>query len=331
LAFLSVVFVATDPRAQTVTVTSAPNIGTVAAAASGVTTFYFNSATGAVSHVSGAGARVSFGATNALITLSCNSKWCHDNNLDISVTNTGSPTGRAGPLTDFTAAMGNAVLNTGTPSTPANPLTFQIQPMGTISRTFTIGASFPIYGDEQTGKPTGPASSGFLVTMSDTNKANNSASQSGSAAANVLHHMSISVGTDSNGFPLSLNFGRVVLNGGAGSVSMPASSGALTVVGATALSSPTPSLGGFVVSGEGGQVISLSINGGSPIVVTNTTRGSATLSITPSVSPPGSQTLSGSLGGTGSRSYSIGGAFTLTAGMSTGAYSGTYAVTANYN
>lgn len=326
---LATVLIARPAMAQSVSITSAPDLGNVAAAGSGTTVFNFSASSGAVTRVSGSGGRVSMGATNALITLNCSAKWCNNNILRITVTNAGSPTGRAGALTDFTASMGNAVLSSGSPGTPANPLVFYIQGMGGSSRTFTIGADFPILGDDS-GASSGAASSSFLVTMADTNKSN-SASNTGTAYATVFHRISIGVATDpGTGQPYELQFGRIVRPAsGSGTVAIPASTGARTASGAVALSSPAPERGAFTVTGEGGQTISVSVPGA--ITVSNTGPLGGSLAITTSNTAQGTQALTGSLGGTGAFTFFVGGYLTLSSTTPNGAYQGTYTVSVSYN
>jgi hypothetical protein len=330
-AFLAMVGFAGSADAQSIAITSSPNIGKVAAAASGVTVFRFSASSGSISKVSGSGSRVSTGSTRALVTLSCSSKWCNNNVLKITIGNSGSPTGRAGALTNFTAAMGNAVLNSGTPGTPANPQVFYIEGMAGSSRTFWIGADFPIYGDDQTGKATGTATSSFQVSMEDTNKNNAATPKTGTAVATVFHKLTISLALDpTTQQPMLLNFGRIVRPlSGSGSVIMPASTGARTVTGGVALSSPTPSRGGFKVTGEGGQTISVSVP--STITVTNTGPSGGSIDITTSNTAQGTQALSGSLGGEGSFTFLVGGAFAISDATKNGPYQGTYTVSVDYN
>jgi len=59
--------------------------------------------------------------------------------------------------------------------------------------------------------------------------------------------------------------------------------------------------------------------------------GGSTIEVTPDPDISGSVTLSGSLGGAGSTTVTIGGSFPLSTGTATGAYAGSFPVIFQYN
>ncbi|MDE2489059.1 MAG: DUF4402 domain-containing protein [Alphaproteobacteria bacterium] len=256
--------------------------------------------------------------------------WCDRDPLKITVTNAGSPTGRAGPLGAFTAAMGNAVLVSGSPSTPANPLVFEIQGLGGTSRSFSIGADFPIYGDDRSDLPTGLATSGFVVTMEDGKRSHGSFSGPGIGAAYVIHQLKMAVASDPNtGAPMRLDFGRIVLpTSGPANVNLSASTGERTVTGAGALANPAPQRGGFVVEGQRGESISVSVP---PSITLTNTSGQGSLAISTNTTAVGVATLSVGTGASGSYTFYVGGSFALSPTTPSGAYQGSYTVSANYD
>lgn len=123
-------------------------------------------------------------------------------------------------------------------------------------------------------------------------------------------------------------FGRVSLPpSGSGTVTMNASTGALTTTGGIiALTSPTPTRAAFNVGGEGGQAFSVTIP------ATFQLTGTATpLTVTTSNSAGASPLLSASLGSQGAFTFGVGGSFTLASSTLTGDYTGSFTVTVAYN
>ena len=99
--------------AQSVTIPSATNepaLGNVSSASSGNTVFRASAADGTVTRTSGTGYRISSGNTRSLVTLGCGtSSFCDTRDIDITISSTGTPTGRAAALTNFTVRAGTAV------------------------------------------------------------------------------------------------------------------------------------------------------------------------------------------------------------------------------
>src|SRR5689334_8177489 len=114
LALLVAVAMAGLANAQTYSFSipaSTPNLGTVGAASTGITTFRIDTS-GNVTVFSGSGTRTSNSATPLTVTVNCgNQSQCSSKSPYIRVVATGSPSGRAGALTNFNVAMGTAVLN----------------------------------------------------------------------------------------------------------------------------------------------------------------------------------------------------------------------------
>lgn len=309
--------IAPAARAQTASI-AATSLGKVMAATSGVTTFRFAAADGSVSVYSGGGSRISTGAVRFAVNVPCSGKQCASADTIVVVGSVGSPTGRAGSLTNFTVSMGTAKLVSG--PTGTNPVTFTIGAIGlNNTATFYIGADMPISGDDS-GKSTGAASASMYVeTMSSSGK--NAITSQGSATATVDRSLSITQNT-------ALTFGRIALPpSGTATVTMPATTGMLTISGnAIAINSPSPARGNFTISGEGGQTISVSVTN-----PTLTNGGSGSLAVTTSNTAQGTQILSGSLGAAGTFSFYVGGSFTLSSTTPIGSYSGSYLVSVNYN
>jgi hypothetical protein len=318
LSLLAAAF-ALGARAQTTSI-SVADLGKVAAAASGVTTFRFAAASGNVTVASGSGSRISTGSVRFTVVISCdNNDPCKNGNTILTYGAIGSPTGRAGTLTNFTFTNGTATLASGPTGTP--PGTIIIGPIGAgNSVTIYLGADFPIYGDDQSGKPTGLATSGMYVRTTDKN-GNHVQDTGGTATAMVSRNMTIAQNT-------ALNFGTIYRpSSGSSNVSLPASTGVRSVSGnGGAYISPTPSRGQFTIAGEGGQIVSVNVP--SSFTLRN---GATNLSVSLSNTGSGTQVLSGGAGGAGSFSFFVGGAFSINSTTPVGAYSGTYTVTVSYN
>ena len=102
--------------------------------------------------------------------------------------------------------------------------------------------------------------------------------------------------------------------------------GSILVFGTTALSSDPATRGQFTVTGEGGQVVSISVPPGFSM-----SNGSASIPVLLSREGDGNQTLSNSPGTAGTFSVYVGGAFVISNATASGVYSGTYTVNVDYN
>jgi hypothetical protein len=304
-------------RAQVAASVYSIDLGTIAAAGTGVTIVRFTPA-GAVSVVSGAGGRVSGGAARFEVDIPCNANACANKNTNVEIGSTGTPTGRLGALGNFTVTMGAATLVSG--PTGTNPIQFTLGPMGhSATATFFVGADAPVYGDDSSG-PTGAASSAIYVTTTDW-KGGNAATTGAALTAKVFRQISVSQ-------TAPLSFGTIVRPAaGPGSMTLDPDTGGYSVTGGAILASPPPSRAAFMATGEGGQTVSISVP--SSVVLTDGAGGA--LTIATSSSTAGSQTLSNALGSAGAYSFYVGGTLGFSSATASGVYSGTYAVDVAYN
>ena len=324
LALCALFAMSTSATAQNFTVSAigAADFGNIVAAPSGVSTFRASAATGAVTKLSGNAVRLSTGSVRSLVTVACgNQNACNSANASVTVTVTGSPTGRATALQNFTVSVAGATATiTQTPGT-GSAITFRIGPVGrNSSRTFWIGYDLPINGNNSAAA-TGNASANMVVTISRTNggRAN---SRTGTVTARVFRGIAVMRGAN-------LGFGRIVLpRSGNGTVTLDPVTETVSVSGngTAALGSPAPSAASFAVSGEGGQSVSITVP--STFIMTGSS-GSLTVTTNPTLS--GVQTLSGALGGAGSLAFDVGGSFPVTASTPSQVYTGTFSVTVAYN
>jgi hypothetical protein len=151
-----------------------------------------------------------------------------------------------------------------------------------------------------------------------------SASTTGSGSITVIRPLTITKTAD-------LKFGTVVRPGtGAGSVAVSAAGARSVAGGVVGLSSgDTPAAAAFTVAGEGGQSVSVTIP-----ATFSMANGSDTLTVTTSNSLTGSaasQTLSNALGSAGSLAFTVGGSVPVASTTATGAYTGSFTVSAAYN
>jgi len=151
-----------------------------------------------------------------------------------------------------------------------------------------------------------------------------SASTTGSGSITVIRPLTITKTAD-------LKFGTVVRPGtGSGSVAVSAAGARSVTGGVVGLSSgDTPAAAAFTVAGEGGQSVSVTIP-----ATFSMANGSDTLTVTTTNSLTGSaatQTLSNALGSAGSLAFNVGGSVPVASTTATGAYTGTFTVSAAYN
>jgi len=298
----------------------APSLGNVVSAPTGLTVFTVSPSTGAVTKSSGNGYRVSSGTTRSLVVVSCGGPgYCATTEPTITIRSIGSPTGRAGQLTNFVISPVTATIVSAPIGT--DPVTFKIAPIGrNETRSFYVGADFPIYGDDS-GKPTGAASANFEVTVSLT-PLPFSGSRTGEAIATVFRPINVA---------LTSNFAFGTISRpflGSGTVSIDSVTGNRTVTGqgVQGMNSPAPARAAYTVTGEGGQVFSITV----PPTFSMTGPG-GTITVTTNHTAGGFQSLSGSLGSPGSYSFRVGGSFPVSSTTGLGTYSGSFAVTVQYN
>lgn len=323
-AIAVLILAAPAARAADYTVKVAPgmDLQSVAAATSGDTVLRINPSSGAVSVQSGTGRRVSTGAANAKVTITCKPSRpgdtdCTTKPVPIRIGAIGAVTGRAKALNLFTIAMGTAGL--AAPPTGTNPVAFTLAPLGdNSSKTFFIGADFPVAGDDS-GLPSGGGENSFYVNVLDAAGAQ-VAAETGSGTVRVFHPIAIKKTGD-------LNFGRIQLPpSGSSQVTLNPGTGVRTVSGSGfGYPTPAPTPGAFTASGEGGQSFSLTI----PTKLNLT--GPGTLVVDVTVAGNTVPKLSGTLGNPGVYSFTVGGSFTINSTTPTGLYTGVLSVSIDYN
>lgn len=319
--FLALAGTADIAFAQVVQSIDTSDIGNVVSAPNSDTIFRISPSTGLVTRLSGTGVRLSTATTRSLVTVSCDSKDCDRQTLKVEIGDIGTPTNRARALTNFTVADGTATLGavTGT-----NPISFSTT--NTIRRrdtlTFYVGMDFPIAGNKG-GLPTGVSTAGFYVYVcTPSATCTPTDGSTGLAVASVLRGISVSVGSN-------LIFGSVLRPlSGTGSVSLSPSGQRSFTNGVIGLATPTAETASYTISGEGGQLVSVSIP---PSFVMTRSGGSETLTVTTSNDVVSSPILSNTLGKGGTYTFDVGGSFPLDSGAALGAYTGTFTVTVQYN
>lgn len=296
---------------------SVPAIGKVAA---GSVTTYFNVAANgggiSISPVSSsAGQFVPYNASRSsqvTISVTCSGSKCGGGPQSplVTISATGG-TGRFGQITTFVAAFGGAftAASSGGQSTitgSGTSLTFNLAPF-TGTKTFGLGMTVPV----NTSGTLGNATSTYTVTVGN--------STTGSAQANgaVEGRLSMSKLSD-------LSYGTLVLTAGVdGTATWDAASQqfALNPSNVATQIHTGPSIGSFKVFGTPGQQLNFSVPG--TITMSN---GGSNLPITVATTGQGTQSIAAD----GTFTFYVGGTINLTSTMPTGAYSTTFAVTANY-
>lgn len=300
---------------------SVTNLGNVVSAAVGNTVFNVNPATGAVTRTSGNGARLSSGTARSMVTVSCgNASICNTRNAAIRIGSVGVSTGRALLPTRLTVAAGTATIVSG--PTGTNPVDFVIGPIGRNStKTFYVGGDYPIAGDNS-GLPTGPGGSGFYVYISQAQQTPKKGWSGGLMVANVFRPLTV-------GLTSNLSFGTIMRpSTGAGMVMLNPMDGSRTVsgAGASAMNMTTATRANYVVTGEGGQTVSIIV----PSTFQMTGPG-APLTVTTMSSANGTEVLNAAGNGPGTLNFMVGGSFPIDANTEPGNYSGSFVVVVQYN
>lgn len=163
-----------------------------------------------------------------------------------------------------------------------------------------------------------------LIAFASPSLAQSNSSTTGSGSITVIRPLTLTKTAD-------LKFGTVVRPATGSGTAVISAAGARSVTGGVVglASGDAPAAAAFSVAGEGGQSVSITVpasfsmaNGTDTLVVTtsNSLTGSAA-----------SQTLSNALGSAGSLAFSVGGSVPIGASTATGAYTGTFTVSAAYN
>lgn len=155
-------------------------------------------------------------------------------------------------------------------------------------------------------------------------QAANTSNDTANGSVTIIRPLTITKSAD-------LVFGRIVEpRTGTGTVSIANTGNSVTAgSGAVALAGITTSRAVFGVSGEGAQVVNVSMP-----ATFDLTKGadSITVTLSPDWNTTTNQvTLSGALAGAGAASLNVGGSFNLPSTQASGAYTGTFTVTVAYN
>jgi len=316
-SLLGGVSLAATAHAQQVSITTAPDLGTIISAPN-PTTFTFTASGGDVSQ-SGNAVRRSSANVRALVSITCNVSWCNKDAAKITVQPNGSVSGRGDAITAFSIAPGSGISITSGP-TGTNPAVFNIAAIGSNKTvTFYIGATVTLEGDSST-KVSGPATSGFRVTVEDASKASNNTSKDGAVTANVYHAIRIAVGSP-------LKFGRIVLpTTGGGTVTMQPSSATATPTSGVQLDPTKTANGAFTVSGEAGTFYNLTV----PSAITLSNGHGGTIPMNISTTASGARQFTGTANTSVDFTFTIGGSFSFTSSTAGGAYSGSVPVLVQY-
>lgn len=323
LAIAAALLAAAPVCAQTYTPTinSSPDLGIIVPDANSTTTFSFASSSGNVTPSGGSAVRRTGGTTRAQVTIACSGgsgNVCGDP-IAVKIGSIGSPTGKAGTLTNFnvTLASGNAL---STP-TGTNPISFTITPQNKNSNaSFYIGADFPI-GSSGSGGAFGSATSQFYIYLAHSPT---TPTTGATVTATATTYRGISIGGT------SMAFGTVSKPGsGTATVTLGPSSDTVALTGGTtSTASGTPQRASYTVSGEGGMAITVTVD---PSITMNRTGGGGSFTINtnhttlPTVIP-------GSAGAAGTTAtFYVGGAFDITTSTVAGDYTGSFNVMASYN
>lgn len=251
-------------------------------------------------------------ASQVTILVSCSGSKCSQSSQKpyVSISATGG-TGRFGQISNFVAYFGGgftAHSSSGqtTITGSGSSMSFQLAPF-TGTKSFGLGMTVPV----STVGTLGNAHSTYTVTVGN--------STTGSAQANgtVEGRLSISKLSD-------LSYGTLVLTAGVNGTATwdaAAQTFALNPSNVATQLHAAPTIASFKVFGTPGQQLNFSVPG--TIVMSN---GANSLPITVATTGQGTQSIAGN----GTFTFYVGGTINLTSTMPTGAYSTTFAVTANY-
>jgi hypothetical protein len=310
-----------------ITVNTASNLGNVVSAQTSSTIFTVNPADGTITR-SGSAVRLSSGDARAKITVTCvlasgeNANDCSKKYAALIYVSAGAVTNRAGPLNNFTVSLITDTYDHN--PTTGSSINFALSAAN--SAQFYLGFDFTVLGDNS-GKNTGVSAAAISFETC--------ASQAGACVAGATHSFFSPSATATVFRPIAmansqgLVFGRIVRpNTGSGSVTMDPASGVRTATGgASFVSVPAATPAVYAVTGEGGQVFSISV----PPTFSMTGPGGASVTTTLTSTATGSAALSAALGSAGSYSFKVGGSIPLSSTTTDGAYSGSYTVMVQYN
>lgn len=162
---------------------------------------------------------------------------------------------------------------------------------------------------------------GALSAMTSIAHAQNSSTASASGSATIIQP--ISATSTSN-----LAFGTIVKPNDATTATVTVDTSGNRSITGTAAALGTATAANFAIVGEGGSAYNLTLPTTIPLV-----SGTNTLVVAATSSSAGSGILGGvgaSIGTTATNTFGIGGSFAISNGTASGAYTGTFTVTANY-
>lgn len=160
---------------------------------------------------------------------------------------------------------------------------------------------------------------GAISSLASAAYAQNSATATASGSATIIQPIAASKVAD-------LAFGTIVKPAsGTATVSVDADGNRTLAGGAVAVGGGAGAAA-FNVVGEGGSTFSVAVPASFSM-----TSGSSSLVVSTVDNSGGGGTLSGAIGSASTASFGVGGNFTLNSATTSGAYTGTFAITASYN
>ncbi|WP_264605958.1 DUF4402 domain-containing protein [Sphingobium sp. B11D3D] len=298
--------------------TNTPNFGNVAAAASGDTDFAITTS-GAVSSAAGSGGNIASGTKSAAtVTIRCSGgSACTSATAIVRLFSLTTISGRAQKVKNFTVASGTGTVGAVT-TNPDGSITFPLTGFSsTSSRTFLVGMTLPILGDNASTSTSASASWGVGVAKSPTVPSASSLSRN--AMATIRKSLTLTKSSD-------LAFGAIrPPASGSGTVSISNVNGARSIGTGSPVLLPglTSGRAQFSIGGQASTAITVTMPGS----LTMSGSGGGTLSVTLSPSASGAQTLNTS----GSLTLGVGGTLTVPSSTASGDYAGSFAVTVSYN
>lgn len=126
----------------------------------------------------------------------------------------------------------------------------------------------------------------------------------------------------------ALSFGTIVRPiSGASTITIGTGADTVSTTGSAIALRGTTSRARYTISGEGGEIVSVTMPASFPLQKS----GATDLTVTLTRAPAGNITLSGVTGATGTAALDIGGSFPITSTTAVGNYSGSFAVSVAYN
>ena len=126
----------------------------------------------------------------------------------------------------------------------------------------------------------------------------------------------------------ALSFGTIVRPlSGSSTITIGTGADTVSTTGSAIALRGTTSRARYTVSGEGGEIVSVTMPASFPMQKS----GATDLTVTLSRAPAGNLTLSGATGATGTAALDIGGSFPITSTTTVGDYTGSFTVSVAYN